>query len=195
MRAWRRYAGCPAIRIIFSGERSTANGYSKSHRCRAMLIAKCSWSWILSGHTSGTSICRDRPWLRISSFSFNGAKIITTSGGGMSVSADKVLIDHARKLATQAREPAPHYQHSEIGYNYRLSNLLAAVGRGQLQVLADRVTAKRRIFDTYAQTIGDLPGITLMPEAPWGRCTRWLTCITIDPAQFGADRETVRLAL
>jgi len=69
------------------------------------------------------------------------------------------------------------------------------VGRGQLQVLPDRVAAKRRIFDTYAQTIGDLSGITLMPEAPWGRCTRWLTCITIDPAQFGADRETVRLAL
>jgi len=113
----------------------------------------------------------------------------------MSVSADKVLIDHARKLATQAREPAPHYQHSEIGYNYRLSNVLAAIGRGQLQVLDERVRRKREIFKFYEGTIGDLSGITLMPEAPWGRCTRWLTCITIDPAQFGADRETVRLAL
>ena len=78
----------------------------------------------------------------------------------MLVSADKELIEHARKLSTQARDPAPHYQHSEIGYNYRLSNLLAAVGRGQLRVLAERVAAKRRIFDYYADTIGDLPGIT-----------------------------------
>ncbi len=93
------------------------------------------------------------------------------------------------------RDPARHYQHSEIGYNYRLSNLLAAVGRGQLQVLAERVAAKRRILDTYAQTIGDLPGISLMPEAPWGRATHWLTVITVDPAQFGADREAIRLAL
>ena len=93
-------------------------------------------------------------------FSFNGNKIITPSGGGMLVSADKELIEHARKLSTQARDPAPHYQHSEIGYNYRLSNLLAAVGRGQLRVLAERVAAKRRIFDYYADTIGDLPGIT-----------------------------------
>ena len=93
-------------------------------------------------------------------FSFNGNKIITPSGGGMLVSADKELIEHARKLSTQARDPAPHYQHSEIGYNYRLSNLLAAMGRGQLRVLAERVAAKRRIFDYYADTIGDLPGIT-----------------------------------
>jgi len=69
------------------------------------------------------------------------------------------------------------------------------VGRGQLQVLPDRVAAKRRIFDTYAQTLGDLPGITLMPEAPWGRCTHWLTCITVDPQAFGADREAIRVAL
>jgi len=122
-------------------------------------------------------------------------KIITTSGGGMLVSGDKELIEHARKLSTQARDAAPHYQHSEIGYNYRLSNLLAAVGRGQLRVLAERVATRRRIFDTYAQTIGDLPGIRLMPEAPWGRATHWLTCITVDPEQFGATREDIRLAL
>ena len=95
------------------------------------------------------------------------------------------MIDHARKLSTQARDPAPHYQHSAIGYNYRLSNLLAAIGRGQLQVLADRVRRKREIFQYYADTIGDLPGISLMPEAPWGRSTRWLTVITLDPARFG----------
>jgi pyridoxal phosphate-dependent aminotransferase EpsN len=128
-------------------------------------------------------------------FSFNGNKIITTSGGGMLVSADKGLIDHARKLATQAREPAPHYEHVEIGYNYRLSNVLAAIGRGQLQVLAERVRRKREIFETYRQLLGDLPGIAFMPEAPWGCCTRWLTVITIDPAEFGADREAVRLTL
>ncbi len=128
-------------------------------------------------------------------FSFNGNKIITTSGGGMLVSADKGLIDHARKLATQARDPAPHYQHSEIGYNYRMSNLLAAVGRGQLRVLEERVRRKREIFDAYRGLLGDLPGIVFMPEAPWGRCTRWLTCITVDPQAFGATREDIRLAL
>ncbi len=128
-------------------------------------------------------------------FSFNGNKIITTSGGGMLVSEDKALITHARKLATQARDPAPHYQHSEIGYNYRLSNLLAAVGRGQLRVLEERVEARRKNFDFYRQALGNLAGIEFMPEAPWGRHNRWLTTVTVDPARFGADREQLRLAL
>ena len=128
-------------------------------------------------------------------FSFNGNKIITTSGGGMLVSPDGDFIAHARKLATQARDPAPHYEHSEIGYNYRLSNVLAAIGRAQLQVLEERVLARRRNFAYYQQHLGDLPGIAFMPEAPWGRATRWLTVVTIDPDQFGADREAVRLAL
>jgi dTDP-4-amino-4,6-dideoxygalactose transaminase len=128
-------------------------------------------------------------------YSFNGNKIITTSGGGMLVSDDEALIAHARKLATQARDPGPHYQHSEIGYNYRLSNLLAGVGRAQLQVLEDRVAARRRNFAFYQEALSDLPGIAFQPEAPWGRHTRWLTCLTIDPKQFGTDRETVRLAL
>lgn len=128
-------------------------------------------------------------------FSFNGNKIITTSGGGMLISADKGLIDHARKLAQQARDPGPHYEHSEIGYNYRLSNVLAGIGRGQLEVLEERVAAKRRIFAYYQQALGDLPGIDFMPEAPWGRSTRWLTVLTIDSKQFGASREDVRLAL
>ena len=128
-------------------------------------------------------------------FSFNGNKIITISGGGMLVSDDEEFINHARKLATQARDPAPHYEHSEIGYNYRLSNVLAAIGRGQLRVLAERVRRKREIFETYRRALGDFPGLAFMPEAPWGHCSRWLTVITIDPVQFGADREQVRVAL
>ena len=132
---------------------------------------------------------------RVGVFSFNGNKIITTSGGGMLVSHDAALVARARKLASQAREPAPYYQHREIGYNYRLSNLLAALGRGQLRVLEARVTARRRNFEFYARALRDLPGVSFMPEAPWGRATRWLTCLTIDPDEFGADREAVREAL
>ncbi len=128
-------------------------------------------------------------------YSFNGNKIITTSGGGMLVSNDGAFIAHARKLATQARDDAPHYQHSEIGYNYRLSNVLAGIGRGQLRVLEERVQARRRVFDYYHETLGHLPGIAFMPEAGWGRHTRWLTCITVNPHEFGATREDLRLAL
>ncbi|WNG20610.1 DegT/DnrJ/EryC1/StrS family aminotransferase [Cystobacter fuscus] len=132
---------------------------------------------------------------RVGIYSFNGNKIITTSGGGMLVSSDEELVRHGLKLATQARDPAPHYQHSEIGYNYRLSNVLAAIGRGQLRVLEDRVAARRRNHDFYARALAGVPGITFMPEAPWGRHTRWLTTLTIDPERFGANREAVRLAL
>jgi dTDP-4-amino-4,6-dideoxygalactose transaminase len=128
-------------------------------------------------------------------YSFNGNKIITTSGGGMLVSEDGELVHRARKLATQARNPAPHYEHSEVGYNYRLSNVLAAIGRGQLHVLEDRVTARRRNFEFYRKALGHLPGIQFMPEAGWGRHSRWLTCLTIEPDIFGADREAMRLAL
>ena len=127
--------------------------------------------------------------------SFNGNKIITTSGGGMLVSNDKTLIDKARFWATQARDPAPHYQHSEIGFNYRMSNVLAAIGRGQLRVLEQRVDARRRNCAFYQSTLSDLPGLSFMPEASYGRSTRWLTCITIDPAAAGTDREKIRLAL
>jgi len=128
-------------------------------------------------------------------FSFNGNKIITTSGGGMLVTGDKKIASRARKLATQAREPAPHYQHEEIGYNYRMSNILAAIGRAQLRTLEDRVRARRENFFSYQSRLADLEGVEFMPEAPWGRHTRWLTCIRIDPRRFGADRETVRRAL
>ena len=102
---------------------------------------------------------------KVSIFSFNGNKIITTSGGGMLVSDDPDLVSKARFLATQARDPAPHYQHSEIGYNYRLSNVLAGIGRGQLRVLEQRVQARRRNFEVYQQALGKLPGIEFMPEA------------------------------
>jgi pyridoxal phosphate-dependent aminotransferase EpsN len=140
------------------------------------------------GHSLGT-------FGRIGIYSFNGNKIITTSGGGMLVSNDPELVVKARFLATQARDPAPHYQHSQIGYNYRLSNVLAGIGRGQLLVLGDRVAARRRNFEVYQQALSKLPGIEFMPEASFGHATRWLTCLTIDPKTFGADREQVRVAL
>ena len=128
-------------------------------------------------------------------FSFNGNKIITTSGGGMLVTEDASLAQHARFLATQARDPAPHYQHSQLGFNYRLSNVLAAIGRGQLFHLDEKVDRRRANFDFYKKTLGDLPGVQFMPEASWGRSNRWLTCLTIDPSVAGTDREKVRLAL
>jgi dTDP-4-amino-4,6-dideoxygalactose transaminase len=127
-------------------------------------------------------------------FSFNGNKIITTSGGGMLVANDKALVDTSRFLATQARDPAPHYQHSEVGFNYRLSNVCAAIGRGQLQVLGARVAARRRVFARYAEAFADLAGIAFMPEASYGTSTRWLTCLLVDNAS-GVDREAIRLAL
>jgi len=132
---------------------------------------------------------------KIGIYSFNGNKIITTSGGGMLVSDDQSLVKKARFLATQARDRAPHYQHSEIGYNYRLSNILAGIGRGQLKVLSDRVAARRHNFAVYQKALGELPGIEFMPEAPFGKATHWLTCLTVAPNEFGVDRETIRLAL
>ena len=127
--------------------------------------------------------------------SFNGNKIITTSGGGMMVSAHAHWIERARFLATQAREPAPHYQHEHVGYNYRLSNLLAALGRGQLAALDDKVAARRANFKHYADQLASLPGVSMMPLDPRGEPNCWLTCVTIAPEQFGADREAVRCHL
>ncbi len=132
---------------------------------------------------------------RAALFSFNGNKIITAGGGGMLASDDATLIEHARGLSQQARQPVPHYEHIELGYNYRLSNVLAAIGVGQLAALDDRVRRRRAIFAGYQQRLGDLEGITFMPEAGYGRANRWLTCILIEPMKFGADREVVRLAL
>ena len=131
----------------------------------------------------------------MATFSFNGNKIITTGGGGMLVAKDAERVGHARRLASQAREPVVHYEHTEIGYNYRLSNILAAIGRGQLQVLDERVAARRRVFERYEAELGMVPGIAFMPDAGWGTHTRWLTCLTVDPAVTGTDRETLRLLL
>jgi pyridoxal phosphate-dependent aminotransferase EpsN len=128
-------------------------------------------------------------------YSFNGNKIITTSGGGMLVSDDPEIVTKAKFLATQARDRAPHYEHTHIGYNYRLSNVCAGIGRGQLQVLDDRVRQRRQNFAYYQEHLGDLPGLAFMPEAEYGTSTRWLTCITIDPDKFGCDRETIRTTL
>jgi dTDP-4-amino-4,6-dideoxygalactose transaminase len=122
----------------------------------------------------------------VAAFSFNGNKVITTSGGGALLSNNGDRIAHARKLSTQAREPAPHYEHTELGFNYRLSNLLAAVGRGQLEVLPERVAARRRINERYRQL---LPEVEFMPEAAYGTSNCWLTCILVD------DPDRIRHAL
>lgn len=132
-------------------------------------------------------------------YSFNGNKIITTSGGGMLVTPHEDVATRVRQLATQAREPVPHYEHTRIGYNYRLSNVLAGIGRGQLRVIEDRVAARRAVFASYVEGLSDLPGLTFMPEALFGsnesRANRWLSVVTIDRQHFGADAESVRIAL
>lgn len=128
-------------------------------------------------------------------FSFNGNKIITTGGGGMLVSTSPEFVAKARHLATQARDPAPHYEHSRIGFNYRLSNLLAAVGRGQLRVLPERIAARRANNVAYKEAFAQLPGISFMPLASWGEWNGWLTVIMVDPTQAGVDREALRKAL
>ena len=132
---------------------------------------------------------------KIACFSFNGNKIITTSGGGMMVTDDRELAERILDLSTQARVPAPHYEHEVIGYNYRMSNLLAAVGRGQLQNLPDRVNQRRAVYQRYRELLGDVPGLSYMPEPDGYRSTRWLTAVVIDEAKFGADREVLRKAM
>jgi pyridoxal phosphate-dependent aminotransferase EpsN len=122
---------------------------------------------------------------RFGIYSFNGNKIITTSGGGMLVSNDLEALEKARFWATQARDAARHYQHSEQGYNYRMSNVLAGIGRGQLRVLDDRVEARRNVYGRYVERLSRYEGIEFMPEASYGRCTRWLTALVINPQQSG----------
>lgn len=120
-------------------------------------------------------------------YSFNGNKIITTSGGGMIVSNDLKSLEKARFWATQAKDPARHYEHSEYGYNYRLSNILAGIGRGQLENLEDRVQARRAVFQRYYEALSVIEGIEFMPEANYGRSNRWLTALTIDPIKCGVS--------
>lgn len=117
---------------------------------------------------------------KIGIYSFNGNKIITTSGGGVLISDDEEIIGRSRFLATQARDEAPHYQHSVVGYNYRMSNILAGVGIAQLQVLDERVTRRREIFDTYYQELAGIEGVQFMPELNGTKSNRWLTTLTID---------------
>jgi len=128
-------------------------------------------------------------------YSFNGNKIMTTSGGGALLSDDQELVARARYLATQAREPAPHYEHTTVGYNYRMSNLLAAVGRGQLRNLPAKIERRRAIKERYRNGFRDLPGVAFMPDASYGSPTNWLTVITIDPEEAAATNEAVRLRL
>lgn len=132
---------------------------------------------------------------KIGILSFNGNKILTTSTGGAFLTDDDDLADRAFFLATQARDPAPHYEHSEAGYNYRMSSLLAAFGRAQLEALDERVDIRRGIFDRYVEGLGDLDGLTFMPEAAYGRSNRWLTAVLIDPDAFGATNDDLMAVL
>ncbi|MGG1676783.1 aminotransferase class I/II-fold pyridoxal phosphate-dependent enzyme [Neobacillus sp. NRS-1170] len=128
-------------------------------------------------------------------YSFNGNKIITTSGGGMLISNNSEAIGKARFLATQSKDPALHYQHSEIGYNYRMSNILAGIGRSQLEVLGERVDARRKIFETYQNELAQLPGVSFMPELDGTFSTRWLTALTIDANRLGVSNEELLSSL
>jgi len=128
-------------------------------------------------------------------YSFNGNKIITTSGGGMLVSDDSDLLRKARFLATQARDPAPHYQHSQIGFNYRMSNILAGIGRAQLQVLEKRVQERKTIFNKYYLELSHLPGFNFMPELKDTNSNRWLTALTIDESESGVSVKELLNAL
>lgn len=131
----------------------------------------------------------------VSAFSFNGNKIITTTGGGMLVAHDKAWVDKARFWSTQARNPGMVYDHTEAGYNYRLSNVLAGIGRGQLLVLADRVRRRRAIAFAYRDALADIPALSLMPQADFGLHTNWLSVFLVDPAKGSIDRDALIKAL
>ncbi len=128
---------------------------------------------------------------RLGVLSFNGNKIITTSGGGALVSNEPALVSRAKHLATQARQRTRHYEHIEVGYNYRMSNVLAGIGRGQLEVLQGRVAARRDVFERYFEALKDIDGFEFMPEAVFGRATRWLTALTVDPEKCGVSRDDI----
>lgn len=141
----------------------------------------------LNGQSCGT-------FGQIGVLSFNGNKIITTSSGGALVSANKEYVDKARFLSTQARDDAPHYEHSHIGFNYRMSNICAGIGRGQMEVLPQRVAQRRNVYDTYLRHFNNIPGISFLTESEGYFSNRWLTTIIIDPKVTGVTREDLRLA-
>ncbi|SHN28034.1 DegT/DnrJ/EryC1/StrS aminotransferase family protein [Chitinophaga sp. CF418] len=133
---------------------------------------------------------------RLGILSFNGNKIITTSGGGALTGDDEELIKKARFLSTQAKDAAPHYQHSQIGYNYRMSNVCAGIGRGQMEVLSERVAQRRANHEYYLNQLSDFPGITFVMEPEGFYSNRWLTTILVNPAESnGVTREELRIAL
>ncbi len=146
----------------------------------------------LGTHYRGEQVGTRSP---LSVFSFNGNKIITTSGGGMLVARDRGWVEKARFWSTQSREPVAWYEHKEIGFNYRMSNVLAGIGRGQLEVLEERVAARRANASRYRSAFADLPGIELMPQASYGRHTNWLSVFLIDEEAFGAKRDDLLAAL
>jgi pyridoxal phosphate-dependent aminotransferase EpsN len=131
----------------------------------------------------------------VSAFSFNGNKIITTTGGGMLVARDEAWVKKARYWSTQARNPGIAYDHTELGYNYRMSNVLAGVGRGQLEVLDERVKQRRAVAMRYAEAFADLPGLSLMPQAPYGLHTNWLSVFLVDEHALGVGRDAIIDAL
>ena len=166
------------------------------------IVAKCSEYGIPivedAAEALGASYCGDQAGAlgTIGVFSFNGNKIITTSGGGMFVSSDDRLATRARHLSNQAREPVVHFEHRVVGYNYRLSNLLAAIGRAQLSGLPTKLARRREINALYRRELEGLSGMSFMPEAGYGRSNCWLTCLTIDdPIEFGASRDDAIAAL
>ena len=132
---------------------------------------------------------------KLAAFSFNGNKIVTTGGGGALASENPALIATARHLANQAKEPAAHYQHETTGFSYGLSSVLAAIGLAQLPTLEGRVAARRAVFARYVVGLAHLPGIAFMPEPVWGRGSRWLSVVLLDPARGAPDREAARRAL
>ncbi|MDR0653267.1 MAG: DegT/DnrJ/EryC1/StrS family aminotransferase [Synergistaceae bacterium] len=139
--------------------------------------------------------CPSGSFGKFSFYSFNGNKIITTSGGGMLLSDDAEAMERARFLSAQARDPAPWYQHSELGYNFRMSNILAGIGRAQLKLLPQRVEARRAIFRKYYEALSETPGIAFMPEPAWSQSNRWLTVMTVDPKKTGVTNLEIMKAL
>lgn len=146
----------------------------------------------LGGFQSGLPAGRGA---RLAAFSFNGNKIITAGGGGALASDDPALIAHARRLADHAKSPAPHYEHASTGYSFGMSSLMAAVGFAQLAKLGDRVARRRAIFARYQDALEDVPGLSFMPEASWGRSSRWLTAMLIDKARYGLEPDALRRLL